>query len=83
MYAQFPARHLKFAVVRPSAGVVSEHRTLKGARASLDRQERGARAQGGYSQDTINVWDGDAKTYRPLESGDYDPDQDIREGWAE
>ena len=35
--------------------VVSAHRTLSGARKSIQRQRRGARAQGGYSQDYI--WD--------------------------
>lgn len=42
-----------FRVVRPSAGIVSQHRTLSGAERSLQRQRRGARAQGGYSQDYI------------------------------
>ena len=35
--------------------IVSRHTTLSGARKSLDRQRRGARQQGGYSQDYI--WD--------------------------
>jgi len=33
--------------------VVSSHRTLSGARKSIQLQRRGARAQGGYSQDYI------------------------------
>lgn len=33
--------------------VVSRHRTLAGARKALEGQQKGARKQGGYSQDYI------------------------------
>lgn len=45
----------KYQVVRPGAGVVSRHRTLSGAEKSLARQQRGAKMQGGYSQDYIEI----------------------------
>jgi hypothetical protein len=37
------------------AGIVSTHRSLDAARAALSRSRRGAKQQGGYSQDYI--WD--------------------------
>ena len=58
-----------FRVVRPSAGIVSQHRTLSGAQRSLARQQRGARAQGGYSQDYIEQR-GDDGHYRALRADD-------------
>jgi hypothetical protein len=44
-----------YRVLRPGAGVVSRHRTLSGAIASLRRQRRGAVKQGGYSLDEVEV----------------------------
>jgi hypothetical protein len=53
---------MKYTVRRPIGSdrnlegegmIVSKHRTLTGARRSLARQRKGARAQGGYSQDYI------------------------------
>ena len=40
--------------------IVSRHRTLDGAVSSLNRQRRGAKQQGGYSQDYI--WDEQAQS---------------------
>jgi hypothetical protein len=37
-------------------GLVSEHRTESGAMASLARDERGCRSQGGYSDARIYHW---------------------------
>lgn len=49
---------IKYRVERPGAGTVSRHRTLEAAKRSLARQVAGARKQGGYSLDRIEVCDG-------------------------
>lgn len=48
---------IKYRIVRPGAGVVTRHRTLKGAQESLARQIAGARKQGGHCQDQIEILD--------------------------
>lgn len=54
-------KSIKYTVRRPISGgkhlgvIVTKHRTLKGAIASLEGERRGARMQGGYSIDYI--WD--------------------------
>jgi hypothetical protein len=49
---------LKYRVFRPGAGVVTWHKTLRGAQRSLLAQQRGAVAQGGYSRDYVEAFDG-------------------------
>lgn len=46
-----------YRIVRPGAGIVSRHRVLDRALRSLERQRRGAREQGGWSDDYLEKWD--------------------------
>ncbi len=48
---------IRYRIVRPGAGIVSRHCTLKGAQESLARQIAGARKQGGHCQDQIEILD--------------------------
>lgn len=59
---------IKYTIRRPistdrnldrEGAIVTRHRTLTAALAALARQQRGAAAQGGYSQDYI--WDESAE----------------------
>ena len=43
----------QYRVVRPNAGIVSQHRSISRAIDSLEKQRRGSRQQGGYCQDYI------------------------------
>lgn len=48
-------------------GLVSKHRTISGARKSLERDQRGCRGQGGYSDAHIYIWS-DSDGWQPKES---------------
>ncbi|WP_164964324.1 hypothetical protein [Rubrivivax sp. JA1026] len=59
---------LAFRVVRPGAGVVSSHYTLREAESAMQRQSAGANRQGGYSQDYIEQRDEDGRFSRVVEA---------------
>ncbi len=44
---------ITYRITRPNAGIVSHHHSLGRAIEALERQQRGARRQGGYSEDYI------------------------------
>jgi hypothetical protein len=57
-------KNFKYLVTRPGAGIVSRHNTFSAAEKSFRRQEVGARKQGGYSRDEIEVFDPQEGVYR-------------------
>ncbi|MBK5942728.1 hypothetical protein [Halorhodospira halophila] len=69
----------RYRVVRPNAGIVSNHRKLDRALESLERQRRGARQQGGYCDDYIERWDDTAGRWATWhEPADVDPQREAR-----
>ena len=51
-------------IIRPSAGIVSRHRSLRAAQERLASERRGARRQGGYSRDFVEAIDADGEWRR-------------------
>lgn len=55
----------RFIVCGSVRGLVSEHRTIKGAIRSLLRDGRGCKAQGGYSDALVYAWDDSKMAWEP------------------
>lgn len=62
---------LTYRVVRPNAGIVSRHKTLRRAIESLDRQRCGARQQGGFCEDYIEYWSEGGAGWRVFHEPDH------------